>query len=97
MAPSGPLVLHVLGLDTAHVWSLNRTRVTSALRDLGLGGLADAYRDFYLAAWDYYLSGFTDMNACRAAILAASRVLTEGGEHGRQWLESNPENPPAGK
>lgn len=96
VAPAGPLVLHISGLDTEHVWSLNRTRVTAALRDLGLGALADAYRDFYLAAWDYFLSSFADTNACRAAILAASRVLTEGGALGRQWLEANPEGSAAG-
>ncbi len=92
VAPAGPLALHISGLDTEHAWSLNRTRVTAALRDLGLGNLADAYRDFYLAAWEYYLSEFTDTNACRAAILAASRVLTESGALGRQWLEANPQN-----
>lgn len=92
VAPAGPLVLHISGLDTEHVWSLNRTRVTAALRDVGLGALADAYRDFYLAAWDYFLSEFTDTNACRAAILAASGVLTASGALGRQWLEANPED-----
>lgn len=95
VAPAGPLVLHISGLDTEHVWSLNRTRVTAALRDVGLGTLADAYRDFYMAAWDYFLSSFADTNACRAAILAASRVLTESGALGRQWLAANPENPTA--
>lgn len=97
VAPAGPLVLHISGLDTAHVWSVNRTRVTAALRDLGLGDLADAYRDFYLAAWDYFLSGFSDTNACRGAILAATGVLTEGGDLARQWLVANPENPAAGR
>ena len=57
-----------------------------------MGNLADAYRDFYLAAWEYYLSAFTDTHACRAAILAASRVLTESGALGRQWLQENPQD-----
>lgn len=92
VAPAGPLVLHISGLDTERAWSLNRTRVTAALRNLGLGDLADAYRDFYLSAWDYFLSSFADTNACRAAILAASGVLTESGALGRQWLEANPED-----
>lgn len=92
VAPVGPLVLHLSGLDTERVWSLNRTRATMALRDLGLGSLADAYRDFYLAAWDYFLSRFADTNACRAAILAASRLLTESGELGRRWLQQNPQD-----
>ncbi len=92
VAPVGPLVLHISGLDTEHVWSLNRTRATAALRDLGFTNLADDYRAFYLAAWDYFLSGFIDTNACRAAILAATRVLTEGGERGQRWLDANPKD-----
>ena len=92
VAPVGPLVLHLSGLDTEHVWSLNRTRAAADLRDLGLDDLADAYRDFYLAAWDYFLSRFCDTSACRAAILAATSVLTRGGDLGRQWLEANPED-----
>ena len=92
VAPVGPLVLHVSGLDTAHVWSLNRTRATAALRDLGLCDLADAYRDFYLAAWDYFLSEFADTDAYRRAMLAATRVLSESRELGRGWLETNPED-----
>lgn len=90
VSPVGPLVLHISGLDTEHVWSLNRTRVTAALRDLGLDYLADQYSGFYLAAWDYFLSSFTDISACRAAILAATRVLTEGAELGQQWPNANP-------
>ena len=34
---------------------MNRTRVTQALRDLGLAGLADGYTAFYLSSWDYFL------------------------------------------
>ena len=90
VSPVGPLVLHISGLDTEHAWSLNRTRATAALLDLGLDNLADSYAAFYMSGWDYFLSGFTDTNACRAAILAATRVLTKGAEHGQQWLDANP-------
>ncbi len=91
VSPSGPRVLHVSGLDTGQAWSINRTRVTLALRDLGLTSLADGYSAFYLSSWDYFLSSFTDSDAGRSAIQAAARVLTESAEIGRQWLAANPD------
>ena len=90
VSPVGPLALHLAGLGTEHAWSLNRTRVIAELRNLDLDTLADSYTDFYLSGWDYFLSGFADTNACRAAILAGTRVLTEGAEIARQWLNGNP-------
>ncbi len=88
VSPAGPRVLHVSGLDTEQAWSMNRTRVTLALRDLGLTGLADDYTRFYLSSWDYFLSGFTDSDAGRSAIQAAARVLTESAKLGRRWLDN---------
>lgn len=90
VSPAGPRVLHVSGVDTERAWSMNRTGVTHALRDLGLVGLADGYAAFYLSSWDYFLSGFTDSDAGRSAIQAAARVLAESAEIGRQWLAANP-------
>ncbi len=89
VSPVGPLALHLSGLGTEHVWSLNRTRVTAELRGLGLDTLADSYSTFYLSGWDYFLSGFTDTNVYRAAIQAGTGVLTYGAELGRQWLAEN--------
>lgn len=91
VSPTGPRALHVYGLDTEQAWSMNRTRVTLALRDLGLTSLADGYADFYMASWDYFLSGFTDSDVGRSAIEAAVRVLTESAEIGQQWLTANPD------
>ncbi len=90
VSPVGPLVLHLVGLGTEHAWSLNRTRVIAELRNLGLDTLADSYTAFYLSGWDCFLSGFADTNACRPAILAGTRVLTEGAEIAQQWLNGNP-------
>ena len=90
VSPAGPRVLHVSGLDAEQAWSMNRTRATLALRNLGLTSLADSYAAFYLSSWDYFLSGFTDSEAGRSAILAAAQVLTESAEIGRQWLAANP-------
>ncbi len=91
VSPAGPRVLHVSGLDTEQAWSMNRTGVTLALRDLGLTSLADGYTTFYLSSWDYFLSGFTDSDAGRSAVQAAARVLTESAKLGRRWLAANPD------
>ena len=93
VSPAGPRVLHVSGLHTERAWSMNRTRVTLALRDVGVTGLADAYTAFYLSSWDYFLSGFTDSDAGRSAMQAAAQVLTDSAEIGRQWLAANPDEP----
>ena len=90
ISPAGPLALHLSGFDTEHVWTLNRTRVTATLRDLAHQNLAASYSAFYLSAWDYFHTGFTDTTACRAAIASGTHVLTEGAEIAQQWLNSNP-------
>ena len=91
VSPAGPSVLHVSGIDTEKAWSMNRTRITPALSELGLTGMADAYAAFYLSSWDYFLSGFTDSAAGRSAVQAAAQVLTDSAEIGRQWLAANPD------
>jgi len=90
VSPVGPLALHLAGLGAEHAWSLNRTHVTAELRNLGLDTLADSYTAFYLSGWDCFLSGFADTNACRAAILAGTRALTEGAGIGWRWLNAKP-------
>ncbi len=90
ISPVGPLVLHLSGSETEHVWTLNRTRATAVLQDLALHDLADAYSAFYLSGWDYFLSGFTNSSACRTAVLAGTQVLIQGANLGRQWLDANP-------
>ena len=78
ISPVGPLALHLSGLDTRHVWTLNRTQATAALDKVGRASLADPYRAFYLSGCDFFLSGFTDTTACRATIASGTHVLTEG-------------------
>ena len=90
ITPIGPRVLHVSGLDTERAWNMNRTKVAMALRDRGFASLADDYIAYYLAMWDYFLSGFADSGPARAAIERAVRLLTESGDVGRKWLAANP-------
>ena len=95
VSPTGPRVLHVLGVETEDAWSMNRTTVATAMRDRGCGDLADGYIDYYLSSWDYFLSGLKDTDAGRSAIAAAVRVLSQGAAIGREWIAANPE--PAAK
>ena len=37
VSPTGPRVLHVLGVETEDAWSMNRTTVARAMRDRGFG------------------------------------------------------------
>ena len=59
------------------------------LKERGFPGLAQNYTSYYLSAWGYFLSDYSDTEAGRSAIVAASRVLAYSAELGRQWLEAN--------
>ena len=86
VSPSGPRVLHLAGVETEEAWSLNRTGVVSSLRRLGQNSMADHYSGFYLSAWEYFLSGFKNTDAGRAAIGSGARVLSEASGVARTWL-----------
>lgn len=78
VAPAGPRLLTQLGCDPFEAWSSNRTRVVEQLVDRGLNGIAQAYADFYLAAWDGFNSRFQDSAAGRRAVSAAARMFAAG-------------------
>ena len=73
--PSGPRLLLLFGTPAAQVWSLNRTEIIQALKELGAGDFARAYRDYYLSAWAYFLSGYADSTAARNAVGAGITAL----------------------
>ena len=89
VSPTGPRVLHILGLPTEEAWSINRTEAVSLLRKMGEKTLAQDYADYYLHAWEYYLSGYTDSDAGRASIVAGAKVLNRGGEIAKAWLDEH--------
>jgi len=88
VSPAGPRVLHILGLPTEVAWSINRTSAVSLLEEKEQRHLARDYADYYLHAWEYYLSGYTDGNAGRLSLSAGAKVLTSGMEIARAWLSS---------
>jgi hypothetical protein len=65
-------------MPPARAWSLNRTRIISSLSELGEDDIATVYRDFYLLAWAYFLSGYADTEAARRAISAGVEVMARG-------------------
>ena len=75
VSPVGPIVLQLAGVDPMTAWSLNRTRVTGALEDIGEGSLAGAYVGYFLARWRWFLSRGEDLDALRDAVRAALEVL----------------------
>lgn len=85
ISPTGPRVLHLLGVPFAEVWTANRTRVVALLEDLGESEFADRYTQFYLSGWEYFLSGYGDHDVGRRALLAGIDVIRSGIEIADSW------------
>ncbi len=90
VSPTGPRVLEILGMRSDQVWSANRTRVVSLLKELGERQLAEDYAHFYLFGWEYFLSSHTDSSAACSALSAGVKALTRGVEIARAWLAEHP-------
>lgn len=77
ISPIGSRVLSIRGKSYEEAWGVNRTRIVEELHTLGEKRLVRDYSQFYLNAWDYFLSGYADTNAGRGAIVAGIRALCE--------------------
>lgn len=84
VSPTGPRILSVLGFPPKTAWSLNRTGVVEALRELGEAPLAEGYAAFYLESWQYFLSRHRDSDAARRGVLAGCRLLERSMALSRQ-------------
>ncbi len=80
VSPIGPIVLLLRGMPWSQVWLLNRTQIIKLLEEHGEAALAADYSTYYLSAWDYFLSGYTDSAAARRAVTAAVQVLKRSRE-----------------
>ena len=87
VSPAGPRALHILGVDTALAWSLNRTGIVAMLADLGETELAGSYLEFYISGWRYFNSRYEDFDAGRAAISAGVEALGRAADMAAQWRE----------
>ncbi len=75
ISPIGSRVLSVRGKSYDEAWGINRTSIVKALKILGEKQLVRDYSQFYMSAWDYFLSGYGDTNAGRSAIVAGINAL----------------------
>lgn len=87
VSPTGSRVLSVRGVPYEEAWGTNRTAIVTRLATLGEEALAQQIATFYLQAWAYFLSGHSDADAARAAILAGTRTLARGIEIARAGEE----------
>jgi hypothetical protein len=75
VSPSPVRLLTQSADDPLEVWSWNRARITEELRAYGHDEIANHYRDFYLAGWNLFLSGFTSSSDYRWATKSGYYVL----------------------
>ena len=76
VSPTGARVLDLLGMDPDETWRMNRTAVISALRARDQDLLADRLSEYYIRAWDYFLSGYRDDEAARHMIRSGANAIS---------------------
>ena len=85
VSPSGPRVIHILGIPTEKAWGSNRTRIVSLLRETGEHQFAEDYARFYLSGWQYFLSKYSDTDAGRSTVISGIRALNKAVEIAKSW------------
>jgi hypothetical protein len=75
VSPSPVRLLTQTAEEPLEVWSWNRTRITEELETQGYDEIANHYRNFYLAGWNLFLSGFTSSSDFRWATMSGYYVL----------------------
>jgi hypothetical protein len=86
VSPVGGRVLCTKDGDFDRAWSANRTTIVASLVEVGEVDLAERIVAYYTAAWRFFLSGWRDADAGRAAFRAAITMLELGAEIGRRTL-----------
>ncbi|KIQ54974.1 hypothetical protein [Meiothermus taiwanensis] len=78
VGPTASRVLSLLGRSFEEAWGHNRTHLVGQLEAAGQEQLAADYAGFYLCAWDFFRSGYTDSDSARQAIVHGVRALETG-------------------
>ena len=78
VGPAGPRLLTQLGVDPFDAWSMNRTSVARELETRAGPAVSEAYRDFYLAGWEGFRSGFGTAPPAIRALSAAEALFDLG-------------------
>lgn len=76
ISPVGPHVLTLHGIPYSTAWSMNRTRIVAALKEVGEEELAQNYERFYLCGWDLFFG----KDVAREGIIVGWHVLSRGVE-----------------
>lgn len=85
ISPIGSRVLSIKGKSYEEAWGMNRTTIVKNLFELGEKQLVRDYSQFYMNAWDYFLSGYSDTNAGRGAIVAGIHALDRAIEIAKEY------------
>jgi hypothetical protein len=88
ISPIGSRVLSLKGINYEKAWSMNRTQIVKYLKKLGEKRLAQNYSQFYLNAWDYFLSNYSNTDAGRSAIISGVNTLNRGVQIAKSYLIS---------
>lgn len=80
ISPIGSRVLSINGKSYEEAWGINRTSIVKNLVKLGEKQLVRDYSQFYMNAWDYFLSDYCDTNAGRGTVVAGIHALSRAIE-----------------
>jgi hypothetical protein len=89
VSPVGARVLCARTGDYERAWATNRTAIATALDDIGERPVAEALVRYYTSAWTFFMSGWRDADAGRAAFGNAITMLELGAAIGRDVLASS--------
>jgi hypothetical protein len=90
VSPVGARVLCARTGDFERAWATNRTAIATTLDEIGERPVAEALVRYYTSAWRFFLSGWSDANAGRAAFVSAIEMLELGAQVGRDVLAELP-------
>ncbi len=88
ISPIGSRILSIKGKSYDEAWGINRTKIVSILEQVGKIELVCDYTQFYLNAWDYFLSDYTDTDMGRKAILSGVRALRRAVEIAKAHVDN---------
>lgn len=89
VSPVGSRVLSIMGTPYEKAWGINRTKIVALLKEVREHQLVQDYSQFYLSAWDYFLSNYTDTDIGRKAIIHGINALGKGIQIAKSYLSKS--------
>ncbi|MFW9966953.1 MAG: hypothetical protein ACFFEA_07350, partial [Candidatus Thorarchaeota archaeon] len=75
VSPAPTRLITQIHSDPYEVWNWNRTKICEKLLDMGLDHIESFYREFYMAGWRLFISGFTSLADFRKVVLNGYGLL----------------------